>query len=64
MGEADKEKRPPLLISQRNPSGFSQAEAFGNFLLGLRSVSVFLPCRISEGPRSSDEVAWPSINRL
>ena len=63
-GEADKEKRPSLLISQRGPSGFSRAEAFGNSLRGLRSVSAFLLGRISVGPRSFDAVAWPSAKRL
>jgi hypothetical protein len=42
-GEADKEKKASLLISQRDASGFSRAEAFGNFLRGLRSVSAFFP---------------------
>lgn len=55
---------PVLLISQSGPSGFSRVEAFGNSLRGLRSVSAFLPVRISVGPRSSDEVALLSANRL
>ena len=55
---------PSLLISQSSPSGFSRAAAFGNSLRGLRSVSAFLPGRISAGPRSSDEVAALSADRL